>query len=434
LTVEFGNAASRNHVFGWRAEAAVETARKQVAELIGASEKEIIFTSGATESDNLAIKGSLEHYRDQGDHVVTTTIEHRAVLDTCQRIERQRREADDEFRRLRLAELRSSDAEMSEVSENMALANDPVLRLWESVSRRGGRVTYVAVGPDGLVDPKRIDEAITGGTVVVSVMFANNEIGTVQPIEEIGALCHKRGVVFHCDAVQGLGTMPFNVDRMNVDLVSIRAHKLYGPKGVGALYVRGKPRVRVAPIIDGGGHEKGMRSGTLNVAAIVGFGAACDLARLEMKEEHRRILGLRERLRKELWNALDGLTLNGSLAHRLPGNLNISFSSVEAEALMIATKDELAISSGSACTSASLEPSYVLRACGVADELAHSTIRFGIGRFNTEAEIDHVSRIVTEKVRTLRALRTNSLGGTSSRATGASDAREERGTREDSRE
>ncbi len=406
LTTEFGNASSRNHAFGWRAEAAVELARKQVASLIGASDKEIVFTSGATESDNLAIKGVVEFYRDKGDHVVTTTIEHKAVLDTCKRLEHERADHIEELKRLRLSELSGANVrgdQIPELEKKYDLENDAVFKRWLADVRAGARVTYVGVGKDGRVDPEAIRAAITDKTVLVSVMLANNEIGTVQPIKEIGRICREKGVLFHCDAVQGLGKIPFHVDEMNVDLVSLSAHKMYGPKGVGALYVRRKPRVRIAPLIDGGGHERGMRSGTLNVPAIVGFGKACEIARLEMKQESERVLALRERLRRGLWDGLDLLTLNGSLEHRLPGNLNVSFAFVEGEALMMAIKD-VAVSSGSACTSASLEPSYVLRACGVDEDLAHSSIRFGLGRFNTEEEVDYVVRLVVEKVKKLREM------------------------------
>ncbi len=401
---EFGNAASRNHVFGWKAEAAVEKARKQVAALIGASEKEIIFTSGATESDNLAIKGVIDFYRSKGDHIITLKTEHKAVLDSCKRLERERAERIEELRQLRLSELAGVDVteeNASELAEQFKLDQDPVLKKWTEKVPAGARVTYLDVEKDGRVSLEKLRAAITDRTVLVSIMLANNEIGTVQPVAEIGKLCREKGVLFHCDAVQGLGKVPFNVEEAQADLVSITAHKLYGPKGVGALYVRRKPRVRIAPLIDGGGHERGMRSGTLNVPAIVGFGKAAELARLEMAEESQRLLGLRERLRKKLFAGLDMLVLNGSLEHRLPGNLNVSFAFVEGEAMMMAIKD-VAVSSGSACTSASLEPSYVLRACGVEEDMAHSSIRFGIGRFNTEEEIDYVAELVISKVKKLR--------------------------------
>ena len=406
LEDDFGNASSRNHPFGWKAEAAVEKARKQVAALVGASDKEIVFTSGATESNNLAIKGVLEFYRSKGDHVITLTTEHKAVLDTCKRLERQRAERLEELRWMRLAELQPGPV----TAENAAalaikhdLDNDPVLHRWESMVTSGARVTYLPVKADGLVDLKELEAAITDKTVLVSVMLANNEIGVVQPISEIGALCRSRGVLLHVDAVQGAGRVPFDVEALKVDLASLSGHKLYGPKGVGALYVRRKPRVRVAPQIDGGGHERGMRSGTLNVAAIVGFGKAAELAVAEREAEAARLLQLRKRLHDRLFTALDHLAVNGSLEHRLAGNLNVSFAFVEGEALMMAIKD-VAVSSGSACTSASLEPSYVLRALGVDEELAHSSIRFGLGRFNTEEEVDFVADLVIAKVRKLREM------------------------------
>ncbi|HZA13619.1 MAG TPA: IscS subfamily cysteine desulfurase [Myxococcaceae bacterium] len=406
LKEEFGNAASRNHQFGWKAEAAVEKARKQVAQLIGASEKEIVFTSGATESDNLALKGVVELYRHKGDHLVTLKTEHKAVLDTCKRLERQRADQIEEYRRLRLSELSGQDVtpeNVASLSAKFPLEGDELLQRWVKNASAGARVTYLDVEKDGRVNLDNLRAAITDRTILVSVMLANNEIGVIQPVKEIGRICREKGVLFHCDAVQGVGKIPFNVEEANVDLVSISAHKMYGPKGVGALYVRRKPRVRIAPIIDGGGHERGMRSGTLNVAAIVGFGAAAEIARKEMPDESRRVLALRERLRKHLTDQLDRVVLNGSLEHRLPGNLNVSFAYVEGEALMMAIKD-VAVSSGSACTSASLEPSYVLRALGVEEDLAHSSIRFGIGRFNTEEEVEHVARLVAEKVKKLREL------------------------------
>jgi cysteine desulfurase len=358
FTSNFGNAASRSHVFGWHAEEAVEHARERIAALIGAqSEKEIVFTSGATESDNLALKGVAEFYKDKGNHIITTVIEHKAVLDSCKRLEKE-----------------------------------------------GFSVTYLGVGKDGLVDPGDVKKAITDKTILVSVMLANNEVGTIQPLEEIGKITRGRGVLLHSDAVQGIGKTEFDVQKMNVDLASITAHKMYGPKGVGALYVRrSKPRVRVVANMDGGGHERGMRSGTLNVPSIVGFGRAADIMRLEGKEEGVRLLALRERLRKYIQSHLEEVYVNGSLEHRLPGNLNISFNFVEGEGLMMAIKD-VAVSSGSACTSASLEPSYVLRAMGLGDELAHSSIRFGLGRFNTEEEVDFVGKLMVDKVNRLRDL------------------------------
>jgi cysteine desulfurase len=406
LREDFGNAASRNHIFGWKAEAAVEQARAQVAALIGASEKEIVFTSGATESDNLALKGVLEFYRDKGDHLITLKTEHKAILDSAKRLERMRQDRVEELRLLRLSELASDDvtaADADTLAVKFNLDEDPVLRRWVAQVRTGARVTYLDVRPDGLVDMEALRAAITERTVLVSIMLANNEVGVVQPMEAIGKLCREKGVLFHTDAVQGVGKVPFDVNRMNVDLASVTAHKIYGPKGVGALYIRRKPRVRISPSIDGGGHERGMRSGTLNVAAIVGFGKAAELARQEMESESKRLLALRERLRTRLTSELDMVTVNGTLEHRLPGNLNVSFSCVEGEALMMAIKD-VAVSSGSACTSASLEPSYVLRALGVEEDMAHSSIRFGIGRFNTEEEVDFVAGLVIDKVKKLREM------------------------------
>jgi cysteine desulfurase len=358
FTTTFGNAASRSHVFGWKAEEAVEHARERIAKLIGAqTEKEIAFTSGATESDNLAIKGVAEFYKEKGNHIVTTVIEHKAVLDTCKRLEKE-----------------------------------------------GFTVTYLGVGKDGLVDPDDVKKAITDKTILVSVMLANNEVGTVQPLEAIGKITRERGVLLHSDAVQGIGKTPFDVEKMHIDLASLTAHKMYGPKGVGALYVRrSKPRVRLVAQMDGGGHERGVRSGTLNVPGIVGFGRAAEIMRLEGNEESARLLGLRERLRTKILAGLDEVHLNGSLDHRLPGNLNLSFAFVEGEGLMMAIKD-VAVSSGSACTSSSLEPSYVLRAMGLGDELAHSSIRFGLGRFNTEEEVDFVADLMIRKVKKLRDL------------------------------
>jgi cysteine desulfurase len=351
---EFGNAASRSHVFGWHAEEAVEKAREEVAKLIGAVGKEIVWTSGATESDNLAIKGVAEFYKDRGNHIITVVTEHKAVLDTCKRLEKQ-----------------------------------------------GFAVTYLPVDSDGRVNPAAVAAALTEKTILVSIMLANNEIGTVNPVDEIGEIVKARGAFFHIDAVQGVGKIPFDVNRSHADLVSLTAHKIYGPKGIGALYVRRKPRVRVTPIIDGGGHERGMRSGTLNVPGIVGFARAAELCRLEMDEEGRRVLALRERLRKGIEARVPNTSVNGSLEHRLPGNLNISFAFVEGEAMMMALKD-VAVSSGSACTSASLEPSYVLRALGVGEEMAHSSIRFGLGRFTTQEEVDYVVHLVADKVKRLR--------------------------------
>jgi cysteine desulfurase len=406
LREDFGNAASRNHAFGWRAEAAVEQARAQVAALIGAQANELVFTSGATESDNLALKGVAEFYRSKGDHIITLKTEHKAILDSGKRLERMRQERLEELKLLRLMELTGGEVKPEDadaLSAQYKLDQDPVLQRWAAVVRAGARVTYLDVEKDGRVDLGKLADAMTDRTILVSVMLANNEIGTVQPLAEIGKLCRSRGVLFHTDAVQGVGKVPFDVESMKVDLASVTAHKLYGPKGIGALYVRRKPRVRIAPIIDGGGHERGMRSGTLNVAGIVGFGKAAEIARTEMAAESARILALRERLRAKLTSELDMCTVNGSLEHRLPGNLNISFAYVEGEALMMAIKD-VAVSSGSACTSASLEPSYVLRALGVEEDMAHSSIRFGLGRFNTESQVDAVARLVVEKVKKLREM------------------------------
>ncbi len=358
FTTKFGNAASRSHSFGWAAEEAVDYARERIAALIGAKDsKEIVFTSGATESNNLAIKGVAEFYRDKGNHIVTTVTEHKAVLDTCKRLEKE-----------------------------------------------GYEVTYLGVGKDGRVEPADVQRAMTDKTILVSVMLANNEIGTVQPIEAIGKITRERGVLLHSDAVQGVGKVDFDVQKMNVDLASLTAHKMYGPKGIGALYVRrSRPRVRLVAQMDGGGHERGMRSGTLPVPLIAGFGKACELMMQEGKAEGAHLFALRERLRERVMNQLDEVYVNGSMEHRLPGNLNLSFNFVEGEGLMMAIKD-VAVSSGSACTSASLEPSYVLRALGVGDELAHSSIRFGLGRFTTEEEVDYVADLVVDKVKRLRDL------------------------------
>jgi len=356
LTTEFGNAASRSHPFGWKAEEAVDRAREQIASLIGGNEKEIVFTSGATESINLALKGAAEFYKEKGNHLITVRTEHKATLDTAKRLERQ-----------------------------------------------GYEVTYLDTDKYGRISAQQLRDAITDKTILVSVMLANNEIGTVQPIAELGAVTREKGVLFHVDAVQGVGKVPFDVEQMKVDLASLSAHKIYGPKGIGALWVRRKPRVRIAPIIDGGGHERGMRSGTLNVPGIVGFGKAAELAQQLMPEESKRTYQLRKRLQDYLFKSLDHLELNGHPSERLPGNLNVSFAYVEGEALMMAIKN-VAVSSGSACTSASLEPSYVLRACGVSEDLAHTSIRFGIGRFNTQDEVDYVGKYVVEQVRRLREM------------------------------
>jgi cysteine desulfurase len=357
FTERFGNAASRNHAFGWQAEEAVDVARKQIAELIGASAKDIVLTSGATESDNLAIKGVAEMYRKKGNHIITAVTEHKAVLDTCKRLEKQ-----------------------------------------------GCEVTYLRVQRDGLIDLDELAHAITDKTILVTIMLVNNEIGVIQPVAEIGRIARERGVLFHTDAVQAAGKLPVDVDALNVDLASLSAHKMYGPKGVGALYVRRKnPRVLVAPIIDGGGHERGMRSGTLNVPGIVGFGKAAEICRQEMAAESARVRALRDRLNDGLHRHLDELHVNGSLEHRVVNNLNISFAYVEGESLLMGISD-IAVSSGSACTSASLEPSYVLKALGTGDDLAHSSIRFGLGRFNTEEEVDYVVQRVTEVVTRLREM------------------------------
>jgi cysteine desulfurase len=357
LTNKFGNAASRNHQFGWEAEEAVEDARKQVAALIGADPREIVITSGATESDNLAVKGVAHMYREKGDHIITAVTEHKAILDTCKHLEKD-----------------------------------------------GFRITFLPVQNNGLVDPDDLKRAITDKTILISIMTANNEVGVIQDIKEIGAIAREHGVLFHTDAVQAAGKIPFDVNAMNVDLASLSAHKMYGPKGVGALYVRRRnPRVLLTPIIDGGGHERGMRSGTLNVPGIVGFGKAAQLAREELPTESAELLRLREKLRTTLEHELDETYINGDLKKRLPGNLNMSFAYVEGESLLMGIND-VAVSSGSACTSASLEPSYVLKALGVGEDLAHTSIRFGIGRFNTEEEVDYVANRVTETVRRLREL------------------------------
>jgi cysteine desulfurase len=353
---KFGNAASRNHSFGWTAEAAVEKAREQVAALIGADAKEIVFTSGATESNNLAVKGVAQFLKAKGKHIVTSKIEHKAVLDSCRALERE-----------------------------------------------GWEVTYLTPAKDGLISADQVAQALRPDTVLVSVMFANNEIGTINDVKGIGAVCRSKGVFFHTDAVQGIGKVPFDVNDANADLVSITAHKMYGPKGVGALYVRRKPRVRLNPQMDGGGHERGMRSGTLNVPGIVGFGAAAEVAMKDLPSEMARLKGLRDRLKERITSRVGHVFLNGHAEKRLPGNLNLSFAYVEGESMLMALKD-VAVSSGSACTSASLEPSYVLRALGLGDDQAHSSIRFGIGRFNTQEEVDFVADLVVEKVEKLRKL------------------------------
>jgi cysteine desulfurase len=357
FTEKFGNAASRNHAFGWEAEEAVQKARKRVAGLIGADAREIVFTSGATESDNLAIKGVAERYRDKGDHIVTCVIEHRAVLDTCRHLE-----------------------------------------------RSGCAVTYLPVDANGLVRLTDLENAITDKTILISIMTANNEVGVVQPIAEIGAIARKRGILFHTDAAQALGKIPFNVDDARVDLASMSAHKMYGPKGIGALYVRRRnPQVELTPGIDGGGHERGMRSGTLNVPAIVGFGEAAELCVQEMAAESGRLGRLRDRLRRGLHEGLEEISINGSTERRLPHNLNVSFALVDGESLLMSLGD-VAVSSGSACTSATVQPSYVLKALGVADDLARASIRFGLGRWTSEEEVDYVATRVIAVVKRLRGV------------------------------
>lgn len=353
----FGNAASRNHSFGWVAEEAVEKARKQLADVIGANSKEIVFTSGATESNNLAIKGVAEMYAQKGNHIITAATEHKAVLDTCKRLE-----------------------------------------------KHGARVTYLPVQTNGLIDLDQLREAITDKTILVSIMYGNNEIGTIQDIPAIGKMCKEKGILLHTDATQAVGKIPVNVISDNIDLLSFTAHKMYGPKGVGALYVRRKsPRVQLTAQMDGGGHERGMRSGTLNVPGIVGFGAAAALCQKEMVEESARHAFLRDKLKDKLMAELDETYINGTMEHRLPHNLNISFAYVEGESLLMGIND-IAVSSGSACTSATLEPSYVLKALGAGDDLAHSSIRFGIGRFTTEEEVDYTAAKVIDVVRKLREL------------------------------
>jgi cysteine desulfurase len=357
FTEKFGNAASRNHPFGWEAEEAVEIARKQVADLVGANPKEIIFTSGATESNNLAIKGVAEMYREKGNHVITCVTEHKAVIDTCKKLEKQ-----------------------------------------------GLRVTYLPVQKDGRISVDELRAAITDKTILITIMTANNEIGVLQPIAEIGAIAKEKGILFHTDGVQAVGKVPFDVTALKVDLVSMSGHKIYGPKGVGALYVRRRnPRVLLAEQISGGGHERGMRSGTLNVTGIVGLGKAAQLCQQEMEKDTARLRALRDRLNAELHKNLDEIYINGSMEHRLPHNLNISFAYVEGESLLMGIND-VAVSSGSACTSASLEPSYVLKALGAGDDLAHSSIRFGLGRWTTDEEVNYVVEKLTKVVRRLREM------------------------------
>jgi cysteine desulfurase len=357
FTQHFGNPASRNHAFGWEAEEAVDIARRQVADLIGATPKEVIFTSGATESNNLAIKGVAEMYREKGNHIITCVTEHKAVIDTCKKLEKQ-----------------------------------------------GLRVTYLPVQKDGRIDLDELRSAITDKTILITIMTANNEIGVLQPIADIGAIAKEKGILFHTDGVQAAGKVPFDVNALKVDLVSISAHKMYGPKGVGALYVRRRnPRVLLAEQINGGGHERGMRSGTLNVTGIVGLGKAAELCQQEMAKDTERLRALRDRLNEALHRNLDEIYINGSMEHRLPHNLNISFAYVEGESLLMGIND-VAVSSGSACTSASLEPSYVLKALGAGDDLAHSSIRFGLGRWTTEEEVDYVVDKLTKVVRRLREM------------------------------
>jgi len=361
LTGIFGNAASRNHSFGWEAEQGVEKAREQIARLIGSTAKEIVFTSGATEATNLAIKGVAEMYKERGNHIITQVTEHKATLDTCKRLE-----------------------------------------------KSGYRVTYLPVLADGLIDIEDLERAIvTEGpdkTILVSIMYANNEIGVIHPVQAIGKLCHEKGILFHCDAVQAIGKIPVNVLTDNIDLMSISGHKIYGPKGVGALYVRRRnPRVQISEQINGGGHERGMRSGTLNVPGIVGLGKACEICQEEMAAEAAREIELRDYLKNKLENALDYTQVNGNMEHHLPGNLNMSFIYVEGESLLMGIND-IAVSSGSACTSATLEPSYVLKALGLGDDVAHSSIRFGIGRFNNKAEVDYVADKIIDVVQKLREL------------------------------
>jgi cysteine desulfurase len=357
FTEKFGNAASRNHSFGWAGEEAIEIARAQIASLIGATPKEIIFTSGATESDNLMIKGVAEMYREKGNHIITQAIEHKAVLDTCKRLE-----------------------------------------------KYGYEVTYLPVQKDGRVDPEDVRKAITPKTILITIMYANNEIGIINPIQEIGKIAKEHGIIFAVDGVQAVGKVPVDVQKDNIDLLAISGHKIYGPKGVGALYVRRRnPRVQLSAIIDGGGHERGMRSGTLNVTGIIGLGKACEIAQQEMAQEGERLRGLRDRLRAGLEAKLDEVFVNGSWEHRLPNNLNMSFAYVEGESLLMGIND-VAVSSGSACTSATLEPSYVLKALGVGEDLAHTSIRFGLGRFNTQEEVDYVIDKMVQVVTKLREL------------------------------
>lgn len=356
FTEEFGNPHSRSHSYGWKAEEAVEMARTQVARILNADPREVIFTSGATESNNLALKGVAYFYKNQKSHIVTCATEHKCVLDSCRHLEQE-----------------------------------------------GFRVTYLPVQPNGIIDLNQLRDVITDQTVLVSIMAVNNEIGVIQPLQEIGKICREKGVFFHTDAAQAIGKIPIDVEGMNIDLLSLSSHKLYGPKGVGALYVRRKPRVRLSALINGGGQERGMRSGTLSPPLCVGLGKACEIAQAEMASEYKRIRALRDRFYKTLTTQLEEVYLNGDFEHRIPGNLNISFSHVEGEGLMMGIK-EIAVSSGSACTSASLEPSYVLRALGVEEEMAHTSLRIGFGRFTTEEEIDIAAYKIIQEVKRLREM------------------------------
>ena len=356
FTEKFGNPHSRNHQYGWEAEDGIEAAREEIAQLIGADAREVIFTSGATESNNIAIKGVAEFYKDKKNHIITCVTEHKCVLDSCRHLE-----------------------------------------------QAGFKVTYLPVMQNGLVDLNELANAITEQTVLVSIMAVNNEIGVIQPLAEIGKLCRSKGVFFHTDAAQAVGKMPIDVEEMQIDLLSISGHKIYGPKGIGALFVRRKPRVRLVPIINGGGQERGMRSGTLPTPLCVGLGEACRIARLEMVDEAKRLQKLQDRFLAAINKELDEIYINGDITSRIPGNLNISFAYVEGESLMMGIKN-LSVSSGSACTSASLEPSYVLRALGVEEELAHTSLRIGFGRFTTDAEVDKAIADITGAVKKLRAM------------------------------
>ncbi len=355
---EFGNAASRSHAFGWEAEKKVETARAQVAHFVGADPQEIIFTSGATESNNMALKGVFEMYREKGCHIITQVTEHKSVLDTYKYLESQ-----------------------------------------------GAKITYLPVNQTGQIDPELLEKAITEETILVSIMFANNEIGTIQPVAKIGTIAKAKGVLFHCDAAQAAARIPIDVEKLGIDLLSLSAHKMYGPKGIGILYIRRKnPHVRLAPLIHGGGHERGVRSGTLNVPGIVGFGEACDIAQKELPEEVKRLTALRDRLKEGIEKKLKEVYLNGHPTERLCNNLNFSFAGVEGESLLLALSREIAVSSGSACTSARVEPSYVLKALGLREDLIHASIRFGLGRFNTVEEVDYTVNCVADTIQKLRQM------------------------------